>query len=112
MSADTETAPRTQASDIPAGGWVDRYVPRGLRPYIRPARLDRPIGTWLLLFPCWWSTGMAWRGWEDAWLFAAFGIGPLAMRGARCTSTDLRARDLAAQVAPTRHPPPPTRPAA
>src|SRR5262245_48063052 len=42
-------------TDIRAGDWVDRLMPQAVRPYIRLARLDRPIGTWLLLFPCWWG---------------------------------------------------------
>jgi 4-hydroxybenzoate polyprenyltransferase len=108
MSADTETGPQGRASDIPVGGWVDRHAPRALRPYIRLARLDRPIGTWLLLFPCWWAIGMAWTGWQDAWLFAAFGIGAMTMRGAGCTYNDIMDREFDAQVARTRDRPLPS----
>jgi 4-hydroxybenzoate polyprenyltransferase len=108
MATDTETGPDDSASDIPVGGWVDRFVPEGLRPYARLARLDRPIGTWLLLFPCWWSIAMAWRGWQDAWLIAAFGIGALVMRGAGCTYNDIMDRDFDAQVARTRNRPLPS----
>ncbi len=93
-----------QASDIPVGGWVDR-MPGWSRPYIRLARYDRPIGMWLLLFPCWWSIGMALAlpggDWRDAWLFAAFGLGALTMRGAGCTYNDIMDRDFDAQVART-----------
>jgi 4-hydroxybenzoate polyprenyltransferase len=89
------------ASDIPRGGWVDRLVPARARPYARLMRLDRPIGTWLLLFPCWWSLALAWRGWEDAWLFALFGAGALVMRGAGCTYNDICDKDFDAQVART-----------
>jgi len=35
------------------GNWVDRLAPAWARPYLRLARLDRPIGSWLLLLPCW-----------------------------------------------------------
>ena len=49
------------------------------------ARLDRPIGTWLLLFPCWWSQALATEGWPDPWMMALFGIGAVVMRGAGCT---------------------------
>jgi 4-hydroxybenzoate polyprenyltransferase len=42
-------------TDIPRGSWVDRWLPAPARPYARLMRLDRPIGTWLLLFPCWWG---------------------------------------------------------
>jgi 4-hydroxybenzoate polyprenyltransferase len=41
------------------GNWVDSLAPVWLRPYLRLARLDRPIGSWLLLIPCWWSLGLA-----------------------------------------------------
>ncbi len=99
--AESASNPLTGASDIPRGGWLDRYVPRGLRPYARLMRLDRPIGTWLLLFPCWWAIALAWRGWQDAWLFALFGLGALAMRGAGCTYNDICDKDYDAQVART-----------
>ncbi len=89
------------ASDIPRGGWLDRFVPRALRPYARLMRLDRPIGTWLLLFPCWWAIALAWRGWQDAWLFALFGAGAMVMRGAGCTYNDICDKDFDAQVART-----------
>ena len=89
-------------SDIHAGDWADRYAPAALRPYIRLARLDRPIGTWLLLFPGWWSVAMAARGWPDWALLALFGIGAMAMRGAGCTLNDLVDRNFDAQVARTR----------
>ncbi len=101
MAADAKTGPESSASDIPAGGWVDKHMPGWSRPYIRLARLDRPIGTWLLLFPCWWSVAMAWRGPGDAWLFAVFGIGAVVMRGAGCTYNDIMDRDFDAKVART-----------
>src|SRR5213082_523956 len=41
------------------GNWVDNRAPAWTRPYLRLARLDRPIGSWLLLLPCWWSLGLA-----------------------------------------------------
>jgi 4-hydroxybenzoate polyprenyltransferase len=89
-------------SDIRAGDWTDRYAPAVFRPYIRLARLDRPIGTWLLLLPGWWSIAMAAERWPDWALLALFGIGALAMRGAGCTLNDLVDRDFDAQVARTR----------
>jgi 4-hydroxybenzoate polyprenyltransferase len=105
MASDTKTGADFPASDIPVGGWVDRWMPPAVRPYIRLARLDRPIGTWLLLFPCWWSIAMAWTGLRDAWLFALFGIGALVMRGAGCTFNDIVDRDFDARVARTRNRP-------
>jgi len=59
-----------RATDIPEEGWVARLLPAGLQPYARLMRLDRPIGTWLLLFPGWWSIAMAARERADLWLLA------------------------------------------
>src|ERR1700739_2212201 len=89
-------------SDIRAGDWTHRYAPAPFRPYIRLARLDRPIGTWLLLFPGWWAIAMAAERWPGWVLLAVVGIGALAMRGAGCTLNDLADRDFDAQVARTR----------
>ena len=102
----------TTASDIPVNSWVDRLMPRASHPYIRLARFDRPIGTWLLLFPCWWSIAMAWPNWQTTldvfYLFAAFGIGALVMRGAGCTYNDIVDHDFDAQVARTKNRPLPS----
>ena len=101
----------TAASDIPKDGWVDRLLPARARPYARLARLDRPIGTWLLLFPCWWSIAFASPqplSRESLILFALFGIGALVMRGAGCTFNDICDRDFDAQVARTRDRPLPS----
>jgi 4-hydroxybenzoate polyprenyltransferase len=89
------------ASDIPKGGWVDRLAPSTLRPYARLARLDRPIGTWLLLFPCWWGIALASPGWPSLWLMAVFAVGAIVMRGAGCTYNDIVDRDFDARVART-----------
>jgi 4-hydroxybenzoate polyprenyltransferase len=85
-------------TDIRTGDWVDRIAPSALRPYIRLARLDRPIGTWLLLFPCWWGIAFAAARWPDAWLILLFGIGAVVMRGAGCTFNDIVDRDFDAKV--------------
>ena len=90
------------ASDIRPNDWVARALPAGLRPYARLARLDRPIGTWLLLFPGWWGIALAAKRWPDPWLMALFALGALAMRGAGCTLNDIADRDYDAQVARTR----------
>ncbi len=89
-------------SDIRPGDWADRYAPPRLRPYIRLARLDRPIGTWLLLFPGWWGIALAARRWPDWRLIALFAIGAVAMRGAGCTFNDIADREFDAKVARTR----------
>ncbi|MDD9876726.1 MAG: 4-hydroxybenzoate octaprenyltransferase [Magnetovibrio sp.] len=89
------------ASDIPAASWIDRWMPAPLRPYLRLARADRPIGTWLLLIPCWWGLAMAAPGWPDGGLMALFAVGALVMRGAGCTVNDLADREFDARVART-----------
>ncbi|HUA57094.1 MAG TPA: 4-hydroxybenzoate octaprenyltransferase [Candidatus Sulfotelmatobacter sp.] len=86
------------ATDIPRDGWV-ASLPGALRPYARLARLDRPIGTWLLLFPCWW--GLALAGSLDLRLYLVFGLGAVLMRGAGCTLNDIADRELDRRVART-----------
>ncbi len=88
-------------TDIAVGGWLDRYAPAPVRPYARLMRLDRPIGTWLLLWPCWWSLALAAPGWPDPWLMALFAVGALVMRGAGCTVNDIADRDIDGRVART-----------
>lgn len=92
---------RPAASDIPIDNWVDRYLPSAARPYARMARLDRPIGTWLLLFPCWWSIALATEGWPSLWLVVLFGLGATIMRGAGCVFNDIADRDLDGRIART-----------
>lgn len=100
---------KTLLGDIPIGNWVDRGLPQALRPYARLMRLDRPIGTWLLLLPCWWSIALAAQGtWPDLWLMALFGIGALVMRGAGCTFNDWADRDFDGLVERTRQRPIPS----
>jgi 4-hydroxybenzoate polyprenyltransferase len=94
------------------GNWVDRLAPVQARPYLRLARLDRPIGSWLLLIPCWWSSALAAmaaheRGPRVAHLVLFF-IGAFAMRGAGCTWNDIVDRDLDRAVARTRSRPIPS----
>jgi 4-hydroxybenzoate polyprenyltransferase len=91
----------TLLGDIPVGDWIDRFSPAPLRPYLRLMRLDRPIGTWLLLLPGWWSIALAARGWPDPRLLFLFGIGAVVMRGAGCTFNDIVDRDFDGQVART-----------
>ena len=87
------------------GNWVDGLAPAFTRPYLRLARLDRPIGSWLLLIPCWWSvglTGMRLEHFPSLWHIVLFFIGAFAMRGAGCTWNDITDRDLDAKVERTR----------
>jgi 4-hydroxybenzoate polyprenyltransferase len=94
------------------GNWVDTAAPSWLRPYLRLARFDRPIGSWLLLIPCWWSAGLAaiadGRPYPDPWHCILFFIGAFAMRGAGCTWNDIVDRDLDAKVERTRSRPIPS----
>ncbi len=100
--ADALSAP---VADAVAGNWVDRNAPAVARPYLRLARMDRPIGTWLLLFPCWWSLALAevsrLQPYPNVWYLALFAVGALAMRGAGCAYNDYVDRDYDAQVART-----------
>jgi 4-hydroxybenzoate polyprenyltransferase len=94
------------------GNWVDRSAPQWARPYLRLARMDRPIGSWLLLLPCWWSTALAAIAsnapWPDPRLLALFGVGAVVMRGAGCAWNDIIDRDVDARVARTRSRPIPS----
>ena len=96
------TAGGPDLTDIHYGDWVDRWLPRWAEPYARLARWDRPIGTWLLLFPAWWGIALAAQGWPDPLLLVLFAIGAAAMRGAGCTFNDIADRDYDGKVARTR----------
>ena len=81
-------------------GFIGALPPR-LRPYASLMRLDRPIGTWLLYWPCAWSVALA--GIDDRWpLLLWFALGAFAMRSAGCVYNDLVDRDLDRQVERTR----------
>jgi 4-hydroxybenzoate polyprenyltransferase len=88
------------------GNWVDTIAPSWSRPYLRLARLDRPIGSWLLLMPCWWSVALAAGVAHELRSLpldiALFFVGSFAMRGAGCTWNDITDRDLDARVERTR----------
>jgi 4-hydroxybenzoate polyprenyltransferase len=127
----TDAQPVAAHTDINRAHWSLRALPAWARPYGRLARWDRPIGIWLLLFPCWWSIALfaelwhggsgtsatrmpgnnandAWALWDQSpalWLALLFAIGAVAMRGAGCTWNDLLDRDIDAQVERTRNRP-------
>ena len=88
------------------GNWVDRSAPEWARPYLRLSRFDRPIGSWLLLMPCWWSAALAAGIAHDLrqlpYSIALFFVGAFVMRGAGCTWNDITDRKLDAQVERTR----------
>ncbi len=97
--------PDSPIADAAPGNWVDRLAPEAMRPYLRLARADRPIGTWLLLYPCWWSLALAelsmGRAYPNLASLALFAIGAFVMRGAGCAYNDWVDRDYDARVART-----------
>ncbi len=111
-----------KVSDADRGNWVDHYAPAALRPYLRLARADRPIGSWLLFLPCLWSLLLALvsdralldvDAWQPTllimlWLVSLFGVGSVTMRGAGCTYNDIVDADIDARVARTRSRPIPS----
>ncbi len=102
-----------QVSDAVSGNWVDQLAPNFARPYLRLSRADRPIGTWLLLLPCWWGLGLAvlsdgqFSLW-DIWIFFSCAIGAFLMRGAGCTWNDITDRKIDGAVERTRSRPIPS----
>ncbi|MGB0298337.1 MAG: 4-hydroxybenzoate octaprenyltransferase [Paracoccaceae bacterium] len=102
-----------QVSDAVSGNWVDQLAPRFSRPYLRLSRADRPIGTWLLLLPCWWGLGLAILAdgqfaLHDIWIFFSCAIGAFLMRGAGCTWNDITDRKIDGAVERTRSRPIPS----
>ncbi|WP_299424274.1 4-hydroxybenzoate octaprenyltransferase [uncultured Shimia sp.] len=105
--------PKGQVSDAVKGNWVDHLAPAWSRPYLRLSRADRPIGTWLLLLPCWMSLGLAMLSdgqatQHDLWIAVGCAMGAFLMRGAGCTWNDITDRDIDAKVARTRSRPIPS----
>ena len=106
MSSDLPS-PDGQVADAVDGNWVDRYAPHWSRPYLRLSRADRPIGTWLLLIPCWWGLALAilqdgQMRREDLWIAVGCAMGAFLMRGAGCTWNDITDRDFDGEVERTR----------
>ena len=102
-----QTTAEMKPTDV-ALTWVDR-TPEAIRPYLRLMRLDGPIGTWLLFWPCAFGLILGaianerqFAGWHDLYLLVLFGIGSVVMRGAGCTYNDIVDRDVDARVARTR----------
>ena len=101
-------------SDSVIGNWVDRLAPAPTRPYLRLSRADRPIGTWLLLLPCFWGLALAKiefpqsNIWHDIWVALACIFGAVLMRWAGCTWNDITDHDYDAKVARTKSRPLPS----
>ena len=87
-------------TDIVHASWVGR-MPKSIQPYLILMRADRPIGTWLLLFPCWWSLALASKTAPSLYYAALFAVGAFIMRGAGCVMNDLADRNYDGQVART-----------
>jgi 4-hydroxybenzoate polyprenyltransferase len=105
------TSPGVRPADVSADNLVDRFAPPATRPYLRMARIDRPIGWQLLLLPCWWSSALAAAAAERSPNFfhlLLFLIGAVAMRGAGSVWNDIVDRDLDRSVARTMHRPLPS----
>jgi 4-hydroxybenzoate polyprenyltransferase len=99
-------------ADAVEGHWADNRLARKFRPYARLARLERPIGWWLLLLPCWWAMLLAQIAngdcWPNLWYGLLFLIGAIVMRGAGCTLNDIADRDFDGRVERTKSRPIPS----
>ncbi|RUO99944.1 4-hydroxybenzoate octaprenyltransferase [Hyphomicrobium sp.] len=102
MGADILPKPAQSIADAAPSNWVDRWAPLALQPYLRLGRFDRPIGTWLLLFPCWWSMCLAQvnsaEHYPNFFYLILFAIGAMAMRASGCAYNDYVDRDFDARV--------------
>jgi 4-hydroxybenzoate polyprenyltransferase len=111
------TNEQIKVADAPSDNWVYKFLPQRLWPFAQLARWDRPIGWWLLLWPCWWSLALALASYEGktritnlfegaaltqvALIMVLFWIGSVAMRGAGCTYNDIIDRNIDNNVART-----------
>lgn len=110
---ETNQTPEVEIADAVPGNWVDSYAPVKTRPFLRLSRADRPIGTWLLLLPCWWGLLLAMlhsgrASWFDLWIAIGCAIGAFLMRGAGCTWNDITDRDIDGSVERTANRPIPS----
>ncbi|EKE70706.1 4-hydroxybenzoate octaprenyltransferase [Celeribacter baekdonensis] len=112
---DTPKAPETsgQVFDAVKGNWVDSHAPAWTRPYLRLSRADRPVGTWLLLLPCWWGALLAAAetgtfGLRTLWIMIGCALGAWLMRGAGCTWNDISDRNFDGKVERTKSRPIPS----
>ncbi len=114
MNTNNNKPDETRVADAPARNWVDRFAPAITRPYLRLSRADRPVGTWLLLLPCWWGLALAVAADPaggslfDLWIALGSALGAFLMRGAGCTWNDISDREIDAKVARTRSRPLPS----
>lgn len=103
------SGPDTIIADALRGHWADRLLPSAVRPFARLARLERPIGWWLLLLPCWFGQLLAQvaagGGLPDLWHSFLFFAGAVVMRGAGCTWNDITDRNFDGRVSRTQRRP-------
>jgi 4-hydroxybenzoate polyprenyltransferase len=102
-------ASATRIADAAPQNWVERVLPPAALPYAQLMRLDRPIGWWLLLLPCWWGLVLGQLalggGVPSLWHASLFLIGAIVMRGAGCTLNDMADVDFDARVERTKNRP-------
>jgi 4-hydroxybenzoate polyprenyltransferase len=102
MGAEVSPKSDSRVADASPSNWVDRWAPNSIRPYLRLGRFDRPIGAWLLLFPCWWSQTLAEVATREPFpnfrYLLLFAIGALAMRASGCAYHDYVDRHFDASV--------------
>lgn len=98
-------------ADASNNNWVNQFLPTAFIPYARLSRLDRPIGSWLLLWPCLWGVWLAQLEIgliplsQTLYVSALFGVGAIVMRGAGCTYNDIVDRDYDGKVERSRNRP-------
>ncbi|XP_062221416.1 4-hydroxybenzoate polyprenyltransferase, mitochondrial-like [Phragmites australis] len=104
FSTSSSSSESADKASPPPLTWVDKWLPEAARPYAMLARLDKPIGTWLLAWPCIWSITIAAMPGElpDLKMLALFGCGAVLLRGAGCTVNDLLDRDIDNKVERTK----------
>ncbi|KAM0842489.1 hypothetical protein ACQ4PT_058332 [Festuca glaucescens] len=105
LSTSSRSTDEGKEDGVPAAAsWVERRLPEAARPYAMLARLDKPIGTWLLAWPCMWSITIAAMPGElpDLKMLGLFGCGAILLRGAGCTVNDLLDRDIDNKVERTK----------
>ncbi len=105
--------PNAAVADAVKNNWVDTIAPAWSRPYLRLSRADRPVGTWLLLIPCWWGVLLAALASGnfsrfDLWIIAGCAMGAWLMRGAGCTWNDITDRKIDGLVERTKSRPIPS----
>ncbi len=98
---------KDQIFDAVHNNWVDIHAPNWSRPFLKLSRMDRPIGTWLLLLPCWWGLliGILTNGaprFHDLWILVACAFGAILMRGSGCTWNDINDREIDGKVLRTK----------